>query len=1040
MKIHETSIKRPVTVLMAVLIVMVLGFVSFTKIPIDLMPKIDIPVAIVSTSYSGVGPQEIETIITKNIEGAVASVSNIKAIRSISSSGSSLVIAEFNSGTDMDFATLQMREKIDLVKRYLPDEVETPMVIKMDPNMIPVVSLGISNGVNAAELKKFVEDKVKSRFESLDGVASVRVTGGKTREIKIDVDPEKISGYGTSFSQISTALQTENLNQPGGTVEYGDKSLLVRSTGEFKTLDQIKNIPIVLPSGNVIYLKDVAEVKDDYKDTSSYTRMNQKDSIGVIVLKQTNSNTVKVVNLIKKEIEKIQKEYPKVSIKLVFDQGEYIEKSIDNVTKNAVVGAILAILILFIFLKNIRTTLIIGTAIPISIISTFVLVYFSGITINLVSLGGLALGVGMLVDNAIVVLENIYRHRNEGYSRVEAAIHGTKEVGAAIIASTLTTIAVFTPVFFAEGVAADIFKELALTVAFSLFASLVVALTFIPMLSSKFLKLDKSNGESKNKLLSGILSIWTNIFNVIESLYRNILKWVLRHKIVTVLCVVVIFISSLALIPLVGTEFFPAMDQGQFTVNIELPKGALLEQTNEVTKQVEQVLAEIEDMDKMFVGVGSSGTGMDLTGADSSKASINATLKSLKERTRSTAQIVDDIRKKVALIPGADIKVSEVSSMMGGGMGSGSAVAINIAGPELEKLDQISNYVQEVVRSVQGTRQVESSIAEGRPEAQIYVDRDKAAYYGLGTAAVAGSIRTAIEGKVATRYKVGGEEFDIRMQFPKESRQNFEQLKSIKIIAPSGVEIPLMDIARIEIKEGPVSIEREDQQRYVTVTSDIFGRDAGSINKDIKAKLDNYSLPSGYSIKFGGQEEQMQEAFISLFQMLLLAILLVYMIMASQFESLVQPLIIMFSLPLAFTGAALGLVITHRTLSVPAFIGVIMLAGIVVNNAIVLIDYINTLRKNGMERYEAILKAGPTRLRPILMTTLTTILALLPLALGIGEGAESQAPMATVVIGGLLSSTVLTLVIVPIIYTWFDEIALRFKSRKKKKAVENLVV
>ncbi|KUO77423.1 MAG: multidrug ABC transporter [Clostridia bacterium BRH_c25] len=1038
MRLHEVSIRRPVTVLMCVLMVLVLGGVSLLRLPIDLMPQINFPIAIVLTSYPGVGPQEIESIVSKNIESAVATVNNIKTIQSQSSEGQSIVIAEFNSGTDMDFATLQMREKIDLVKGFMPDEVEAPMVIKMDPSMIPAVVLGVSDGKDEAELKRFVEDKIKPGIEKLDGIASVSVTGGKTKEIKVDVDSQKLSGYGLSFSQIIGALQSENLNQPGGTVEYGDKSLLVRSTGEFKNLDQIRNIPVTLPTGTVVYLRDMAEVKEGYKDVNTYNRMNGESSIGLSVQKQTNSNTVKVVNLVKKEIQGIQKENPDVKIDLVFDQGQYVETSINNVARNALVGAILAVLVLFVFLKNIRTTLIIGTAIPISIIATFVLIYFSGITLNLVSMGGLALGVGMLVDNAIVVLENIYRYRNEGHSRVEAALLGTQEVGSAVLASTLTTIVVFLPIVFTEGIAAEIFKQMALAVTFSLIASLIVALTVIPMLSSKFLKMVKYHEASKNERLNKIFDKWDDALRAIDDFYKKVLGWVLVHRRRTVITVVLIFIGSLLLIPFVGTEFFPKMDQGQFTVDIELSQGTLLENTNAITREVEGILSKVPEIQKVFVTVGSSGNSMGVSGGSSNRANMNITLKTLNERKKSTSQIVDELRKKVSLIPGAKIEINEVSSSFGGG--GGAPVSVSIAGPDLEKLSEIADNVEGTIKDIEGIRQVKTSISEGRPEAQIYVNRDRASYYGLGTAQVASAVRTAIEGKVATKYKVDGDEIDVRVGFNEESGKSYAQLKNTNILSPLGVEVPLIEIADVKIEKGPITITREGQERYVTVSADVFGRDIGSVNRDISAKLDQMPLPSRYSIKYGGEQEQMVEAFSSLILALLLAIVLVYMVMAAQFESLLHPFTIMFSLPLAYTGSALGLVLTGRALSVPAFIGVIMLAGIVVNNAIVLVDYINTLRGRGMERQEAILKAGPTRLRPILMTTMTTILGLIPLALGMGEGAEAQAPMATVVIGGLTTSTILTLVIVPVIYTLFDDISVKLGRKKKATAARTETV
>jgi HAE1 family hydrophobic/amphiphilic exporter-1 len=1029
MKLHEVSIRRPVTVLMCVLMVLVLGGVSLSRLPIDLMPEMDFPISIALTSYSGVGPQEIENIVTRNIESAVATVNNIKTIQSQSSEGQSIVIAEFNSGTDMNFATLQMREKIDMVKGMLPDGVEAPMIIKMDPSMIPAAVLGVSGGENEAELTRFVEDKIKAKLESIDGVASVAVTGGTEKEIKVDLNSQKLSGYGLSFSQITGALRSENLNQPGGTVEYGDKSLLVRSTGEFESLDQIRNIPITLPTGAVVYLRDMAEVTEGYKSTDTYNRMNGDSSIGLAVQKQTDSNTVKVVNLIKKEINNILKEYPDVKIDMVFDQGQYVEQSIKNVAQSAVLGAILAVIVLFIFLKNIRTTMIIGTSIPISIIATFVLIYFSGITLNLVSLGGLALGVGMLVDNAIVVLENIYRYRNEGYSRVEAALLGTQEVGSAVLASTLTTVVVFLPIVFTQGIAAEIFKQMALAVTFSLIASLLVALTLIPMLSSKFLKMVKYHEASKNERLNKVFDKWEDALSAIDNFYRSVLGWALVHRRKTVFTVLAIFIGSLLLIPLVGIEFFPKMDQGQFTVGIELPQGALLKNTNEITGEIEEILNNLPEIQKVFVTVGSSGNGMNVSGGASNTASMNITLKPLSERKRSTAEVVDEMRKKVSLIPGASIEVNEVSSAAMGASG-GAAVSINIFGPDLDTLSELATNVEEVIKNVEGVRQTNTSISEGRPEAQIYVNRDKASYYGLGTAQVSAAIRTAVEGSVATTYKVDGDEIDVRVGFPEGTGKKYSQLENTKILSALGIEVPLIEIADIKLEKGPITITREGQERYVTVSSDVFGKNTGDVNKDISKRLDEMPLPPGYSIRYGGEMEQIVDAFSSLILALLLAIVLVYMVMAAQFESLLHPFTIMFSLPLAFTGSALGLVLTGRALSVPAFIGVIMLAGIVVNNAIVLVDYINTLRGRGMDRLEAILKAGPTRLRPILMTTLTTVLGLIPLALGIGEGAEAQAPMATVVIGGLTTSTILTLVIIPVIYTLFDDISVKLHRKK----------
>ena len=1031
MRIHEISVKRPVAILMCVLIVLMLGGVSLSKIPVDLMPNINLPIAIVSTSYSGVAPQEIEAIVTKNIENAIATVNNIKAIQSTSSEGNSIVIAEFNSGTDMDFAALQMREKIDMIKGYLPDDIGDPLVMKIDPNMLPIVNISVTNGSDEIVLKRFTEDHIKPRLERLEGVASVGIAGGRTQEIQVNVDPQKAAGYGVSLNQIMAILQSENLNLPGGTIEYAEKKLLIRSTGEFKSIEQIKNIPIALQSGTTLYIRDIAEVLNTNKPIDSYSRTNGKNSMSLSVQKQTNANTVNVARAVKNELENIEKEYPDLNIDVVFDQGEFIEMAISNVASNAAIGGILAVLILFIFLKNIRTTLIIATAIPISIIATFVLIYFAGISINIVSLGGLALGVGMLVDNAIVVLENIYRHRNEGYSRIEAALSGTQEVGKAILASTLTTIVVFLPIVFTEGIAAQIFKEMALTITFSLLASLIVALTFIPMLSSKFLKMVKPHEGSRNRWMNKIFDKWDNAINGIDRIYQRILVWVLKHKRKTTVIVMGIFLSSLLLIPFIGSEFFPAMDQGMFNIDIQLPKGSLIENTNEVSKELEDLLSKITELETMHVSVGGSNNFSGMGISNSHSATISVTLKPLTEREKSTSEIVEEVRKSVKSIAGAEIKVTDVSTSFGG-MSGGAAVSIQISGADLETLKDISKDIEQLVIETEGTRQVESSIAEGRPEAQVYINRDKASGYGLSTTQVASVLRTAVEGRVATTYKVDGTEIDIKVQYPEDKRKTLEQLKSVSLLSPLGMQVPLMDIADIKIGQGPTSINRADQERYVTVTGDIFGRSSGDVNGELKNKVKEYKLPDGYSIKFTGEDQQMVEAFTSLTLALILAIFLVYMVMAIQFESLVHPLTIMFSVPVAYSGSIIGLAITNNPLSVPAFIGVIMLAGIVVNNAIVLVDYINTLRERGLDKEAAIIKAGPTRLRPILMTTLTTILAMIPLALGFGEGAEAMAPMAIVVIFGLTTSTLLTLLIVPVIYCLFDDMSINIKKRIKK--------
>jgi HAE1 family hydrophobic/amphiphilic exporter-1 len=707
------------------------------------------------------------------------------------------------------------------------------------------------------------------------------------------------------------------------------------------------------------------------------------------------------------------------------DTSTFIQKTIDNVTGMAVMGGILAVAVLYLFLRNFRTTLIIGVAIPISVIATFTLIYFNGLTLNMVSLGGLALGVGMLVDNSIVVLENIFRYRQEGYSRIDAAQEGSDEISMAVVASTLTTIAVFAPVVFVEGIATEVFREMALTVSFSLLASLVVALTFVPMLSSKYLRV--ANGGEKTakvKYISSALDKWNIGFDKFDRLYRRVLAWALGHRKTAIIGLVALFVVSLLSVALVGAEFFPAMDQGYVTVNVSLPRGTVLEETERVAYRIEDMLAAVPEMDDVFVVLGSGGMG---GGTNTSSAIIYGKLVDMGQRSRSTFEVADYLRQQAADIAGAEISVDSMS--MGGFSMGGSPVSIQIKGDDLAELSAIADDIKEIVASVEGTREASSSLDEGKPEARVMVDRKRASIYGLNASAIASAVQGSVDGQVATRYRMGGEEIDIKVALRDETAGDLHKLGGIMIPSPAGLQVPLEEVADVVIGEGPSSINRVDQVRVISVSSGIFGRDLNSVMKDVKAGIDRYPLPQGYTIEYGGENQEMVEAFTSLAKALVMAIILVYMIMASQFESLVYPFIIMFSVPFALTGAVGGLVLTGRSLNVASFLGIIMLTGIVVNNAIVLVDYINTLRSRGTERNEAILKAGPVRLRPILMTTLTTVLGLIPMTLGLGEGAELQAPLATAVIGGLLFSTVLTLVVIPVMYTIVDDMGIRMRRK-----------
>ncbi|WP_130805605.1 efflux RND transporter permease subunit [Senegalia massiliensis] len=1024
MNLTKLSVKRPVTIVMVTLIVVLLGVVSLTRLPIDLLPQFSLPIAIVQTQYSGVGPQEIENLVTKPLEQSIGTVSNIENVSSISSEGSSVIIAEFNFGTDMDFASLEMREKVDMIKGFLPEGANDPMVLKIDPNAMPVMEASLSGSDDLSSLQRFAEDELSPRLERLEGVASVNINGGYQKEISVKADLNLLQNYGISMDTLSQIIGAQNMSLPGGTVEKGIQNLTIRTTGEFTDIEEIRNLPITLPTGGTIPLSDVAEVNLENKEVKSISKINGKPSISISVQKQSGTNTVSVSSRINDELEKIQEEFPKRDIKVVIDQADFINLSINTVLKSGALGAVLAMIILFLFLRNIRTTLIVGTAIPVSIIATFSLIYFNGITLNLMTLGGLALGIGMLVDNSIVVLENIYRYRRDGYSKAESAVKGTKEVAMAVTASTLTTVAVFLPIVFVEGITSTIFKELALTVTFSLLASLAVSLTLVPMLSSQILNVDINN-EEKSKRKSFILHSFDKGFAKLESIYKRVLSWSLGHRKSTIIIALLVFSLSIASLIPVGAEFIPATDEGQFTVSVNLPIGSELDRTREVVVDVENRLEDMDIIDTVFTSIGSGGA-FSMGGSTENQATITGVLK--KEREESTFNVAENIREKLSNIAGADINVNVTSNAMGPASMGGAPVSIEIKGQDLDRLEDISEDFVSIIENVEGTREVSSNIGEGIPEVEVDIDSLKASNYGLTTAQIGNAVKSVISGTTASRYTTEGNEIDIVLKGNDLYSENLENLKNLPISTPMGSQISLEKVADVKIVNGPISINRDSQSRMVTVNSKIQGRDLSSVITDIEEKLEDYDLENGYSYEIAGENEQLEEAFGDLGLALVLAIVLVYMILASQFESLLHPFTIMFTVPLSIAGGALGLFITNRTLNVTSLIGAIMLIGIVVNNAIVLIDYINTRRKDGEERNIAIKNAGPIRLRPILMTTLTTVLGLLPIAIGLGEGSEIQAPMATVVIGGLLLSTILTLVLIPVMYTIFDDISLKFRK------------
>lgn len=1024
--ISRFSVRRPVTILMIILIVILIGVVSLTELPIDLLPDIEFPIAVVSTSYSGVSPEEMENLVTKPLENTLTTVGNIDTLTSISSEGSSLIILQLEFGTDMDFAALEMREKIDMVKGFLPGGASDPNVFKFDPTAMPVMYLTVRSDGDISTTQKISEDIIKTRLERIQGVASVNIGGGFEREVQVELNQNKIQGYNLTLDYISQILMSDNINLPGGEIFKGNQKLNVRTIGEYNSLQQIENANIPLQTGGNVRLGDIANVNLTNSDKNIISRLDGEDTIEITIMKQSGVNTVNISNEINQELEKLQQEYGNVTINKVFDQADYINLAIGNMARNALMGGFLAIIVLLLFLRNFKSTLIIGLSMPISIISTFILIYFADVTINMMTLGGIALGIGMLVDNSIVVLENIYRYRTEGYGIKEASVQGANEVAAAVTASTLTTIAVFIPIVFVEGITSTIFTELAMTVAFSLISSLGVALTLIPMLSANILKI-KNIKIDVDKEESGVIEE-KGFLNRIRREYKGILNRSLNHRLLVFILILVLFAGSIASLTTVGSAFLPASDEGQITISVSLPNGSELDETDNAVEEIEEILKNVEGIDYVYSSIGGGVAGMNIGASSTNSANIMVMLKDLDEREKSSFELADEIRNLVKDVPGAEIGVSASSLMMGAGGLAGGGLSISIKGDDIGTLETISNDFKEIVENVSGTREVETSISEGVPEVRVGIDKDRAARYGLTTGQIANTVRNTLSGRTVTTFKYGDEELDVVIKGDKRYKESVSALESLPLTGPTGSIIPLKQVAEVYLDRGPISIERENQSRVVSVNADTFGRDVASVTDDIEAKLTDYQMPQGYTYSFGGEIQLIEDAFNDLTIVLLLAILLVYMILAAQFESLMYPFIIMFTIPLALSGGFIGLVVTGADISIVSIIGFIILVGIVVNNAIVLVDYINKRRDMGESRREAILNAGPIRLRPILMTALTTILALLPLAIVGGEGSEIQLPMAAVVIGGLALSTVLTLIFVPVMYTIIDDISHFFKK------------
>ena len=1030
MTISEFSIRRPVFTVMITLVIVVVGFVALNRLPVDLMPEITYPTVNVVCSYENTGPEEIEELITRPIEEAMSAVPGVEEVFSTSSEGSSVVRVTFDWGTDLDAAADDIRERLDRVVGRLPEDVDRPTLRKFDPAQFPILMVGVLSNLDPIRTRRLIDEQIVYRLERVPGVASVDVWGGREREIQVNLQADKIKALGIPMDTITSVIRRENLDLPIGQIERGNYEILLRIPGAFTDLDQIRNTVVAFRNGSPILLKDIASIEDTFRKITRVVRINDKPGTRIAINKQSGKNTVAVAEGIKAELAKIREDLPQIELIVVSDSAQYIRRAINNVGSSALYGGMLAVFVLLFFLGNIRSTLVIGAAIPISIIGTFALIYFGGFTLNIMTLGGLALGVGMMVDNGIVVLENIYRLHEGGLPIRQASVLGSQEVISAIIASTLTTVSVFMPMVFIRGMSGIMFKQLAYVISFSLIVSLFVALTLVPMLCSRYLRVEKIEPGSAPGFHVAFVRSTRGVVAKLEKAYRRLLVYALDHKAVILGTAGGLLLVSLLLIRAVGNEFMPATDEGEVRVSVEMEVGTRLGLMDDKIKQVSAVVRRtVPEMISLEENAGGGGW---RSGSNTGNLTVKLVPKN--KRSRSSETVAADLRRDLSDIPGVIIRTRATGGQQGMMMRGGGSMArlqIEIRGYDLLVAEDLARQVQKKVEALPGVTDTRISRDLGNPEELFIVDRKAAADQKLSITQIGQTIQTILMGTQATTFREGGREYRVLVKVKDSEFLSIDEILDLTLTNSEGRAVSLRNVARVQPRRGPIRIERRDRERVVTVTGDIAGRDMGSVLADARRALRTIPTPSNFAINFTGDYEEQQKAFRELLLSITLALLLVYMIMAMLYESLRDPFIVMFSVPLAVIGVVLMLWITGTTFNMQSYIGCIMLGGIVVNNAILLVDYTNLLRRrDGMGLREAIVEAGHRRLRPILMTAATTIIAMIPLALALGEGAEAQAPLARAVVGGLTSSTLITLVVVPVVYYLFEH----KRDGKKKEA------
>jgi HAE1 family hydrophobic/amphiphilic exporter-1 len=1033
MFLSNLSIKRPIFATVMMLVLVTLGIFSYRKLAIDMFPDVEIPVVSVVTKFPGSSPETVEREVSKRIEEAVNSISGVKHVMSTSRESVSNVVLMFHLEVRVNDAAQEVRAKVSAIRGTMPQGIEEPIIQKLDFATFPIASLAVrSERLSPRDLTTLVEKKVKRRFENISGVGKVDLVGPSKREVNINIDPLRLEALGMGVDEVIAGLQSENVNTPLGRLNRGGTEYPLRISGKPDAVEQFKTMVIAQRGGRPIPLAEVAQIKDGIEEQRSLALVNGIPAIGLDILKQSGANTVGLVDRVKKEIEVIQKELPPgTTIEMVRDASIMIRDSVRDVEETLILGGLLTILIVFCFLNSWRSTVITGLTLPISVISSFTVMYFLGMTLNVLTLMALSLAIGMLIDDAIVVRENIVRHLERGEDHFTAAREGTSEIGLAVLATTMSVIAVFIPVAYMKGIVGRFFFQFGITVAFAVLVSLFVSFTLDPMLSSRWVDPDIER-KGKRHFLARILDHFNHWFDRTADGYRKVIGWALDHRKIVLFVATMAFFAGLGAFRVLQTEFFPNYDQGEFQVNFKSAPDASMEETQSRLAAVQEALKEIPEVKHTYATIGAGDTG---TVRD---AMVFVKLKERKERKRKQEEIQQDLRQRIEKIPGILPAILEA-----GRMDNQKPLVINVRGEDIALLKKYAAVLKEEIYKIRGIVDLEVTLEQDIPEFRLVVDRERAVDAGVMTGDIVRTVGALVGGQAVTTYEdEDGDAVNVRVRLPLALRQDPTQVERLRLAVPKPntlpALVPLGNVVNYGMSTTPSEINRQDLTRQVVITANLDGLPLGTAVKRVQEAAKHLTMAPGYQIVFSGEAEDMAESFAYMAEALVLAVIFVYLILAAQFESFIDPLAIMFSLPLSIVGMAGMLFFTRGTINMMSLIGLIMLMGLVTKNAILLVDFTKTLRSRGISRREALITAGRTRLRPILMTTLAMIFGMLPLALALGQGAEMRAPMARAVIGGLITSTLLTLLVVPVVYTVLDDLGgwVRRHWEGKKEAQE----